>query len=61
MWGHGAWDWVIVVAAYTVGLSGFRVLGGFPAAARALSTWGARTSVKRAQKLGLDRRPSRSG
>ena len=55
MWGHGAWDWVIVVALYAFGLNVFRLLGGFPAAARAITRWGATSSAKRAKKLGLDR------
>jgi hypothetical protein len=55
VWGHGAWDWVIVVAAYAVGLGGFRSLGGLPGAARAVTAWGAKTSEKRARKLGLSR------
>ncbi len=55
MWGHGVWDWVIVVLAYAFGLGVFRLLGGFPEAARAITRWGAASSAKRAKKLGLER------
>jgi hypothetical protein len=56
MWNHGAWDWVIVVGLYLVGMTFFQLLGGFDAAGRAFKGWGRATSIRRAQRLGLDRK-----
>ncbi|MBD0290140.1 MAG: hypothetical protein ICV74_02695 [Thermoleophilia bacterium] len=66
MWGHGAWDWVIVALLYAGGLACFGLLGGIDGASRAFQRWGDATSRKRARRLGLahvlppPRKPSRS-
>ena len=51
MWGWGAWDWVIVVGAYVVGLGFFHVLGGLGAAAKAIQGWGRATSARRIERV----------
>ncbi len=63
MWGHGAWDWVIVAFAYVIGLGFFQVLGGFASASRAIQQWGRASSARRlarvapryAARLGVER------
>ena len=56
MWNHGAWDWVIVGGLYLFGMTLFELLGGFGAAGRAIERWGRATSIRRARRLGLDRK-----
>jgi hypothetical protein len=59
MWTGTAWDWVIIGLGYAVGLGFFQVLGGLAAASRAIQDWGRRTSLRRAEKLGLRVTPVR--
>lgn len=40
------WDWIIIVALYGLGLGLYEILGGLGAAADALKTWGARSSIE---------------
>jgi hypothetical protein len=56
MWTHGAWDWVIVGGLYVFGFAFFQLLGGFAAAGKAIERWGRTTSIRRARRLGLDRK-----
>jgi hypothetical protein len=53
MWSGSAWDWVIVVALYGLGLALFLSLGGFASAAQAIQRWGRTSSARRAEKLRL--------
>ena len=39
-------DWIIIVALYMLGMGLFQILGGLGAAADALKTWGARSSIQ---------------
>ncbi len=51
MWGHGAWDWAIVAAAYVVGLGFFQLLGGFRAASQAIQRWGRASAARRIERV----------
>ncbi len=53
MWSGTAWDWVVVVALYGVGLATWAFLGGFATASRAFRGWGRATSIRRARRLGI--------
>jgi hypothetical protein len=67
MWGHGAWDWVIVGAAWVLAVGFFRVLGGVGAACDAIADWGRSSSRKRVERVApryasrIDRTPGRHG
>ena len=47
------WNLLIIVACYMVPAFILRFLGGFNAAADAVSTWGRRSSLRRIRKQGL--------
>ena len=44
-------DWVIILGLYLLGLSFFRLLGGFRAAAAAIERWGRESSGPRSSEL----------
>jgi hypothetical protein len=51
MWGHGAWDWVIVGAAWVLAVGFFRVLGGVGAACDAIADWGRESTRRRIHRV----------
>jgi hypothetical protein len=51
VWGHGAWDWLIVAGAYLVGLGFFQLLGGLRAASEAIQRWGRSSATKRIERV----------
>jgi hypothetical protein len=67
MWGHGAWDWVIVGAAWVFAIGIFQLLGGVGAACDAIADWGRASSRKRVARVApryagrIDRTPGRHG
>jgi len=67
MWGHGAWDWVIAVAAWMFSIGVLRILGGVGAACDAIADWGRSSSRKRVAQVApryaarIDRTPGRHG